>query len=76
MRQAARRTGWNRIKPVHQLRDVAREVIDIAAHMTAQRAHRWLIAARRTAKTQIDTSWIERVERTELLGNHQRRVVR
>ena len=63
------------VKPVHQLRDIAREVIDIAAHMATQGAHGGLIAARRAAKAEIDASRVERIERTELLGNHQRRVV-
>ena len=44
--------------------------------MATQRAHGWLIAARRAAKAEIDASRVERIERTELLGNHQRRMVR
>jgi hypothetical protein len=43
------------VKPVHQFRHIAREVIDIAAHMAAQGAHGRLIAARRAAKAEIDT---------------------
>lgn len=45
-------------------------------HMAAQRHHRALIAARRAAQAQLNTARIERVERAELLGNHQRGVVR
>ena len=64
------------VKPVHQLCHVAREVIDIAAHVAAQGHHGALIAARRTAQAQIDTPRIERIQGAKLLGDHQRRVVR
>jgi len=64
------------VKPVDQLLHIAREIINIAAHMAAQRHHRALIAARRAAKPEIDTPRIERIQRTELLGNYQRSVVR
>ena len=43
--------------------------------MATQRAHGRLIAARRAAKAEIDSSWVQRIERAELLGNHQRRMV-
>ena len=69
------RVRVDRVEPVHQFRHIAREVIDIATHMTAQRSHSGLIAARRAAKAEIDTSGIQRIERAELLSDHQRRVV-
>ncbi|SQC14652.1 Uncharacterised protein [Klebsiella pneumoniae] len=42
------------VKPVHQFRYIAREIIDIAAHMATQGAHGRLIAARRAAKAEVD----------------------
>jgi hypothetical protein len=63
------------VKPVHQFRHIAREVIDIAAHMATQGAHGRLIAARRAAKAEIDTPGIEGIQGAELLGDHQRRMV-
>ena len=44
--------------------------------MATQGAHGRLVAARRTAKTQVDTARIEGIQRTKLLGNHQRGMVR
>ena len=63
------------VEPVHQFSDVAWEVIDITAHMAAQCAHGWLIAARCATKPEIDSSRIQRIQGTELLGDHQRRMV-
>ena len=44
--------------------------------MATQRAHGRLIATWRAPKAEIDTTGVERIERAELLGNHQRRMVR
>ncbi len=63
------------VEPVHQFSYVAREVIDITTHMAAQRAHGRLVATRRAAKPEIDSSRIQRIQGTELLGDHQRRMV-
>ena len=63
------------IKPVHQFGNIAREIIHIAAHMATQCPHRRLIAAWRASKPQIDTTRIERIECSELFGNHQRSMV-
>jgi hypothetical protein len=43
--------------------------------MAAQGAHGRLIAARRPAKTQINTARIESIQRAKLLGYHQRGMV-
>ena len=43
--------------------------------MNAQRAHGELIRARRPAEAQIDAARIQRGQRAELLGHHQRRMV-
>ena len=61
------------VEPVHQFSDIAREVIDITAHMAAQRASlvRSLPGA---TKPEIDASRIQRVQGTELFGDHQRRM--
>ena len=66
------RIGIAGVKPVHQFRDIAGEIINIAAHMTTQRHHGSLIATRRAAQPQIDSPRIERIERAELFGDHQR----
>ncbi len=63
------------VEPVHQFSYVAREVIDITTHMAAQRAHGRLVATRRAAKPEIDSPRIQRIQGTELLGDHQRRMV-
>lgn len=64
--------GIARVEPVHQFSNVAREIINIAVHMTAQRHHGALIASRRAPQAQINPSRIERIQRTELLGDNQR----
>ena len=66
------RIGIAGIKPVHQFGDIAGEIINIAAHMAAQRHHCPLVTTRRATQPQIDSPRIERIERTELFGNHQR----
>ena len=42
----------------------------------AQRAHRQLVGARRAAEAEVDPARVQRRERAELLGDHERRVVR
>lgn len=64
------------VKPVHQFRYIAREIIDIAAHMATQGAHGRLIAARRAAKAEVDPPGVKGVQGAELLSYHQWRVVR
>jgi hypothetical protein len=61
---------------IHQLAHIGREVIHLAAALASQRPHGALIGARRTAQAQIDAIRIERSQGAELLGDHQRRVVR
>lgn len=50
------------VKPVHQFRYIAREIIDIAAHMATQGAHGRLIAARRAAKAEVDPPGVKGVQ--------------
>jgi hypothetical protein len=42
---------------------------------TPERAHRGLVAARGAAEAEVDATWVQRLERAELLGDRQRRVV-
>ncbi len=48
----------------------------VAGEVSAERAHGALIGARRAADTEIDAAGIESGERSELLGDDQRRMVR
>ena len=58
-----------------QLLHVLRE--SIGRHrISTQRAHRWTIGARRATESQIDPSREQRLESPELLGDHERRMVR
>jgi hypothetical protein len=57
-----------------QLLDVGRERVG-ARVIATQRPHRRLVAARGTAEPEVDAAGIERVERAELLGDHERRVI-
>ena len=57
-----------------QLLDVGRERVG-AREVAAQRAHRRLVGAWRAPEPEVDAAGIERVERAELLGDHERRVV-
>src|SRR5476651_136258 len=80
--QALTRHGLHRLarlrisKIVLQLLYILREVIHFAGEMTTKGDHGALIGTWRTAKTQIYPIRIERRQRTKLLGNHQRGVVR
>ena len=58
-----------------QLDHVAREGIGIAVEIAAQRGGDPLVAARRAAQPQIDSPGEERVERAELLRDHQRGMI-
>ena len=44
--------------------------------IAAQRAQREHVGARRAAEAEIDAAGVERLERAELLGDHERRMVR
>ena len=58
-----------------QLLDVLRERVR-AREVPAQRAHRRLVGAGRAAEAEVDPARVERLERPELLRDHERRVVR
>ncbi|WP_431226190.1 hypothetical protein [Burkholderia contaminans] len=59
-----------------QLGDIIRKRVGAADQVTAQRARRGLVGAGRAAEAEVDAPRIQRRERAELLGDHQRRVVR
>ncbi len=54
---------------------VLREAVGDIAERAAQRPRGALVGAGRAAEAEIDAAGIQRVERAELLGDHQRRVV-
>ena len=62
-------------KVVPQLDDVPRERVG-AHRISPQREHRELVRAGRTAQTEVDPARMQRLERPELLGDHERRMVR
>ena len=67
--------GLGRHEIVRELYDIVREGVFVGL-VAPERAHGELVRTRRAAQAQIDTAGIERGERTELLGDHQRRMVR
>ena len=64
--------GITSVKPVHQLSNIAGEIINITTHMATQRHHCPLIATWSTTQPQIDSTRIERIECAELFCNYQR----
>ena len=62
-------------EPLHQLHDILREGVDVALKRAAQGAGRGLIRARRAAQAQVDAAGMKGVQRAELLGDDQGRVV-
>ena len=58
-----------------QLDDVLREGVG-ARRVASERVNRQLVGAGRTAETEVDPSRMQRLERSELLGDHDRRMVR
>ena len=60
---------------IHQLDDVARELVLVRAEVAAQRAAPPPVGARRAAEAEVDPPREERFERSELLGDGQRRMV-
>ena len=58
-----------------QFHHVARERLRIAFQRAAKRARYPLVRSRRASQPQIDPAGIQRVERAELFGDHQRRMV-
>ena len=63
-------------EPLHQLHHVLREGVDVALQRAAQRPRRRLIRAGRAAQAQVDAARMQGVQRAELLGDDQGRVVR
>ena len=58
-----------------QLDDVLRKGVG-AGRVAAERVHRQLVGARRPAEAEVDAAGVQRLERAELLGDHDRRVIR
>ena len=58
-----------------QFHHVARESVGIGIEIAAQRGGDALVAARRAAQPEVDASGKQRLERAELFGDHQRRMV-
>jgi hypothetical protein len=71
-----RLTGHGRTEVRLQLDYVLWESVTAAAERTAESAGRELIAPGRATQTEIDAAGIERLERAELFGDDERRVVR
>ena len=67
--------GLHRLEISLQFEHVVRERVG-RMMVAAQRTHRGLVGARRPAEPQVDASGVQRLERAELLGDDQRRVVR
>ncbi|WP_185658281.1 hypothetical protein [Burkholderia sp. Bp8992] len=59
-----------------QFGDVVRKRVGAADQVAAQRARRGLVGAGRAAEAEVDAPRIQRGQRAELLGDHERRVVR
>ena len=68
--------GLGRREVAHQLHHVLREPVGVGREIAAERAGGELIGARRAAEPEVDAPRVERLERAELLGDHERRVVR
>ena len=60
---------------VLQLQDVLREGVG-ACRVAAERTDRELVGSRCAAEAEVDPAGVQRRERAELLGDHQRRMVR
>jgi hypothetical protein len=67
------RFRWKKVRL--QLENILRKGIPAAAQITAQRAGGQLIAPRRATESKIDPPGIERLQRPELFGNHERCMV-
>ena len=59
-----------------QLQNVLRKSVAAAPEIAAQGASGALVAARGAAQPEVDPPRVKRFERAELLGDHERRVVR
>ena len=65
-----------RAQVAHQLGHILWEIIGAAGTFASQRTRGHLIRTRRTAEPQINAPGVEAFKGAELLGNHQRRMVR
>jgi len=67
-------TGLKRSEKRLEFLDILGEAVG-AGEIAAERAQRELIGAGRESQTQIDSAGVKRLQRSELFGNHQRRVI-
>jgi len=67
--------GLPRAEQQLQFLDVLRKVVGTAHTVAAQGVGGELVGARCTAKAQVDAAGIQRLQRAELFGDHQRRMV-
>src|SRR3546814_8246641 len=67
---------FRRFEILHQLDDIARRSIGVAVEGAAERVGGRLVRAGRSTEAVIDAAGMERIERAELLGDKQRRMVR
>src|SRR5690606_19046082 len=60
----------------HELEDVLREGVRIRRQIAPERAGSRLIRSGCASQTEVDAARIERLERAELLRDHERRMIR
>ncbi len=75
-RRLHRRARRGRAQIGHQFQHVVGKPVLAADQRAPQRLRGGIVAPRRPAQPQIDAAGEQRVERAELLGDHQRRMVR
>jgi hypothetical protein len=68
--------GLGRTEVAHQLDHVLRKAVGVGCEIAAQRACGDLIGAGRAAQAKVDATRKQGGQRAELLGHHQRSVVR
>src|SRR6267143_1424501 len=60
----------------HQLEDIFRKSVWVGNEGSTQRVRSDGIGSRRAAKSEVNPAWEQRLQRAELLGDHERRVIR
>ena len=75
MRRSHRALTVGRGEVAHQLEEILRKGIGVAPTAT-KRPRRHRVGSRRASQRQIDAAGKERLERAELLGDDERRVIR
>ena len=65
----------HRIEVMHEFDHVLRKLVGVGVQVAPQRACRRLVGTRRSAQPEVDATRKQRLQRAELLGNHQRGMV-